>query len=322
MRRIFPLLLLLALLLCPAARGESPLPTPAPPVPVRSHTEQFATPEPPPVVNAAADPDAASSVRFLLDAKLLHVWFPNIVNADEAILIYGDEVWLLDCGDVVAAERGVTLMKQLGITKIDMIVNSHPHHDHLGGLRCTAEAFPVGQLLICYPENVNATMKNAMKWAEHFSIPVESYSDGDVLAMGDGKVSLTFMLPAGQGLDMNNTSAQTMVRFGNRSILFTADIKTDGEAAVLAQYPPEAFRADVLKVPHHGKDILLGSFLEAVSPSLAVVTNKAADWIGMKHLKNHKIPILYTVAGKSYVHLYTDGNAWIAEYVPLDFSLE
>ena len=312
------LILLLLLLVGFPAFGEFPLPVPETPAPARTHIEQFTTPEPPPVINAASNPDLLDSVRFLLDAEYLHIWFPNIANADEAILIYGDEVWLIDCGDEEAAIRGIDLMKQLGITQIDKLINSHPHDDHLSGLKYTAKAIPVRELLICFPQEVNKTMKYAMKYAGQLSITVESYSDGDILTMGDGKVSFHFMLPDDPLLDMNNLSAQTLVQYGNRRILFTADIKTEGEAVLLKQHAAEELHADILKYPHHGKDILLSSFLEAVAPSLAVVTNVPVKWDGIKHLRNHNIPVLFTNPdGSYYCHLYTDGNVWIAEYVPV-----
>ncbi len=311
-------LLILLLLLCVIpALAESPLSAPETPAPARTHTGQFTTPEPPAVINADKDPELAESIHFLLDAEYLHIWFPNIANADEAILMYGDEVWLIDCGDADAAIRGVELMQTLGIKKIDKLINSHPHDDHLAGLRYTSEFITINELLICFPEDVNKTMKRAVKRAKQLSIPVVSYSDGDVITMGDGKVTFRFMLPSDPMLDMNNLSAQTLVQYGNRRILFTADIKTDGEAVLLKQHAAEELRADILKYPHHGKDILLASFLEAVSPSLAVVTNVPVKWDGIQHLKNHNIPVMFSNPdGRYYCHLYTDGNVWIAEYVP------
>ena len=315
MRR-FLILFLFLLLVFPAFGESSPLP-PETPAPARSHSGQFTTPEPPPVINAAAEPELAGSLRFLLDAEYFHVWFPNIANADEAVLIFGDEVWLIDCGDENAAIRGVELMKKLGVKKIDVLVNSHPHDDHLGGLRYTTEFITVDKLLICFPEDVNKTMKYAMKRAKQLAIPVESCSDGDVLTMGGGKVSLRFMLPDDPMLDMNNLSAQTLVQYGKRRILFTADIKTDGEAVLLKQHAADELRADILKMPHHGKDILLPDFCDAVSPSLAVITNTTVDWTGIKYLKNHSIPVMFTNTDGCYCHLYTDGNVWIAEYVPV-----
>ena len=126
---LFLLLMLVFLVLAGTAPAESPIPSPEPPAPAR-----------------------VNSVRFRLDAKFLHVWFPNIANEDEAIICYDDEVWLIDCGDGRGASRGVKLMRKLGITEIDKLFNTHPHHDHLNGLQIMDEAVPVSELLICYPE--------------------------------------------------------------------------------------------------------------------------------------------------------------------------
>ena len=84
---------------------------------------------------------------------------------------------------------------------------------------------------------------------------------------------------------------------------------------------PEALQADILKYPHHGKSGLMDEFLQAVSPSVAVITNTSVRWGGMEYLSWRMIPYYYTVwytATANYLHLYTDGSVWVIEYVPVD----
>ena len=80
---------------------------------------------------------------------------------------------------------------------------------------------------------------------------------------------------------------------------------------------PESLRADIIKYPHHGKTGLLEEFYQAVRPSLAVITNVRVDWAGIDYLKMKRIPYLLTCSQDAYVHLYTDGTTWVAEYVPM-----
>ena len=286
-------------------------------------------PEVPDVINRAENPEAGEGFVFPEDAKILHIWFPNIMNADEAILIYDDEVWLIDCGDERMGKRGAELIGKLGITRIGKLFNTHPHHDHLNGLENTDKAAKVEELLVCFEENnirhANSVkhFRRALTYAEKNDITVSSYKEGDVFAMGDGNVTLTCYNNTDDSLDVNNRSAQIMIRYGERSILFMADMEKPGQDVMLERVEPEELKADLLKYPHHGKNAMNDQFLEAVSPEAAIVTNKKVpDWKGVRYLKRMWIPFAYTnvyIKGKcQYLHLMTDGEHWIMERVGQD----
>ena len=294
------------LLLTAAAQGEGTAPNPV-----------F---EAPAVINRSADPEAWGEFAFPEDAKILHIWFPNVMNADEAILIYDGQVWLIDCGDETMGARGAELIRKLGIESIDRVFNSHPHHDHLNGLKATDQAAKVAELDICFAVNSTKHMKKAMQYAAKNDIHVEEYQEGSVYVMGDGEVTLMFFVNTETNLDVNNRSAVTMIRYRDRSILFMGDMEKPGQTTMLARVPAEEFDADLLKYPHHGKSAMNDAFLEAVSPEIAIVTNKKVEsWKGVKYLKKHKIPYLYTNTYEKkipmYIHLMTDGEHWVIERV-------
>lgn len=315
-KKLFTFLTVLALLSAGVAAAEI-LP-PETPVPARFHEAPAATPEPPMILDTTRNASCLDGLRFRLDTQLLHIWFPIIANADEAVIVYGDEVWLLDCGDKGMGLRGVRLLKELGVTKIDKLFNTHPHHDHLGGLQVTNEAAPVGELYICFPEDSTDTMIAAMEYVNEADIPVRTYGDGDVFTMKDGRVSMKFFCPNDESLDMNNNSALSLLEYGSRRMLFMADMERSGQEAVLASRSPGELRAEIVKYPHHGKSGLLDAFYEALQPSYAVVTNVYVDWGGIDFLKWKQIPYIFTCTHDAYVHLYTDGNTWVIERVPIN----
>ena len=296
-----------------AAAGET-APAPEAPPAVRFAREEITEDVYPAVIDRTRDPLAYDAFRFRLDAKLLDIWFPNIANADEAILIYDGNVWLIDCGDQKAGERGAELIRRLGISRIGRLFNSHPHHDHILGLQETDAAARVEELLVCFGEDSTDSMVKALKYAFQAGIPVSRFADGDTFAMGDGQVTLHFLQNTEPTLDMNNQSAQTMVAFGKRKILFTGDMEADGQAALVARVG-DTLQADILKYPHHGKKALDAAFRQAVSPLFAVVTNQQVDWEGVAHLTAVGIPFAFTNRGEQYLHLATDGEHWICEYV-------
>ena len=271
----------------------------------------------PVIIDRSVQADAWPEFSFAEDAKLLEIWMPDIRDADAAILGYDGHIWMIDCGDVRAAKRLVLLMKQLEIRKVEKLFNSHPHHDHINGLEMTADTADIDELLICFPKDATEHMKQALTIAGERGIRVTSYGDGDDFAMGDGAVTLHIWQKKQDGLTMNDLSAQTMVRYGERSILFMADVEKPGQRLLLEEAGAEPLKADILKYPHHGKWPLEDAFLEAVSPKLAVITNYRQFGESYRYLVSKGVPIVYTNRDKIFLHLATDGNHWFCEYIPL-----
>ena len=322
LKRLLGLLTAVGLLLGGAAIGEE-IPgdaCPEPPAPVRiARPEPEPTPAMPAVINCVAEPGADTGFHFRMDADLLHIWFPNIMNADEAILIFQGETWLIDCGDEKNGARGAELISRLGIERIRKLFNTHPHHDHLNGLRITDETAKVEELRICFGGASTEHMIRAVTYAEGNGIRVAEFRDGSEFAMGDGSVTLKFWCNTDPALDMNNQSAQTLVRYGERTILFTADMERNGQASLLSRINPAGLKADLLKYPHHGKSPLDDAFLQAVNPEAAIITNKTvSDWGGVRYLSAKGVPYIYTNQAGVYLHLVTDGEHWIVEQVPQD----
>ena len=322
-KRLAALVTMMATIWIMGTTGAETTPPPfAPetPVPVRTgRPEPEPTPDMPEVINRVSNPDAGKSFHFPMDANILHIWFPNVSNADEAVLIYEDQIWMIDCGDEKMGARGAEMIRLLGIKEIHRLFNSHPHHDHLNGLQETNEAARIRELDICFNEDSTEHMIRALQYAADTGIKVSHYADGDVFSMGeDGAVTLTFYVGEYPALDMNNASASTMVRYGERTILFTADMERQGQMALAARIPARDLKADILKYPHHGKQSLYRDFYEAVSPEIAVFTNRreVPEWEGVTYMNFRKIPCIYTSVLDVYLHLMTDGEHWVVEYVP------
>ena len=263
-------------------------------------------------------PSCLRKYTFDENDKILDIWFPNVSNADAAIVLYDGQVWLIDCADEQGGERTAQLLEKLGITKVDRLYNSHPHHDHLLGMYSVHKTAKIDTLYICFPTNATDTMVEIMTVAHNAHIAVEHFADGDTFEMGDGKVTFTFWRNVVADLDMNNSSAITLIRYGERRILFTADISREGEDLLASRLGGENLHAEILRYPHHGKNGLTDDFYAAVSPSVAVIPNQRVDWGGVSFLKHRKIHYYFANNGSKYVHLYSDGKIWVVEYVPFD----
>ncbi|MBR6667949.1 MAG: MBL fold metallo-hydrolase [Clostridia bacterium] len=290
-KRILALLMLLAMLIPACAQGEN--------LPV--------------LINRVDVPDAHADFAFAEGAPLLEVVFPQMVDCDAILLRCGGEVILVDSCKEAYSERIVNMCRQLGITRIDKVINTHPHEDHIGGFKNVIKEIEVGEFWICFPEDVNNHMKNAVKAANRAGIPVKTYKDGDVFTFGGATIQVWKM--DGKVGQMNDCSAQMMVRFGDRTFLMAADLQQDGQKWLVETHGDE-LDADILKYPHHGIEVLREDYMAAVSPLFLVITNNHRQTAGWKwiHSDKNTIPYAYTVP--NLVHLTTDGTTWIVDKIP------
>ena len=289
----------------PAADAERQTPAPTA-VPVEMLIDQIHSPEKYP------------GFSFRKDRKLLEIWFPNIKDADEAVLMYDGCVWMIDCGDERTGVRGAQLLRQLGIRKVDILFNTHPHHDHIDGLATTHEAAQIGEVRICFAPVLTASGLRLIQTAEELGIPLKEYDDGSRFSMGDGAVEILVMKNNEEYLDMNNQSAQIRITYGERSILFMADMEKPGQEAMINRIGPELLKCDIVKYPHHGKSEMYEPFFEATEAKLAVVTAyEGRSDAGQYFLSNRGLPAIFTAVNDRFTHLVTDGEYWLCEQVPV-----
>lgn len=265
----------------------------------------------PAVIDRFTDPNAYPEFTFDEDAEILHIWLANTRDSDSILLQYGDENWMIDCGDERWAPRIVTMLQKLNVTHIDKLINSHPHHDHLAGLHRVDDAAEIDELAIGFPEDVNDHMTKAMTSCQLRDIRVTHFEDGTRFSLG--KVDLDVWMKCDDTVSMNDQSAVIRLQYGERTMLFTGDIESAGQKKLLETVDPELLHTDVLKYPHHGKQKLIDDFYNAVNPSFVLVTNNALTgdapyYLGCKH-----VPVAYSIS--AYVHLMTDGEHWVTERV-------
>ncbi len=294
-------------------------PSPEPPEPAKQGHPTLGPTEIPTqtVIDHVNFPKELRDFRFRRDAKLLEIWFPNIRDADAAILTFDGQVYMIDCGDEKSAVRTAVLLRQLGIDHIDIMFNSHLHHDHTNGLALTDDIAKVGEVKICFETGTTAAGELLEQVTTERNIPVTMYKSGDWFTMGEkGEVTLLFLRNYDPVMDMNNQSAVTVVRYKDRSILFTADMEKNGQAQMLKHVDPALLKCDILKYPHHAKSALYPEFYQVVDPKLAVVTSvQGRRDLGQSFLVANRIPAAYTSVKGQFLHLATDGEYWLAEYV-------
>jgi competence protein ComEC len=182
----------------------------------------------------------------------------------------------------------VPLVRKLGADRIELFVLSHPDMDHLGGFDSILDALPVRRLLDSgdalpskgYASLLDRAIEEGVQWLDA--------RQGDRLTL-DG-VSLTVLgplrssAPRSGGSRSNATSLTIRVRVHDFVYLNTGDATADQERALLAAWPPDSLRTDILKVGHHGSRTSTDrAWLDATRPRLALISAGRGNVYGHPH---------------------------------------
>jgi len=164
-------------------------------------------------------------------------------------------------------------LRRLGIRTVPLLVVSHFHADHVGGLDGVFRERTVGVVLVPpWPDPAEAREAVQRAAAAH-RVPVTEIGPG--WSHTTGAVLLTALGPPypmrGTRSDPNNNSLVIRAEVAGVGILLTGDAETEEQRALLDRVPPGSLRADVLKLPHHGSAYQEWSFLGAVDPAVALV---------------------------------------------------
>ncbi len=169
------------------------------------------------------------------------------------------------------------------VRKVDVLVVTHPHDDHVGGLSAVVQQVPVGMVLDPMLEGGDESYEKLRGVLAEKKIAVRRATEGQVLNLGGG-VRLEVLNPpeprlSGVDSGPNDNSVVLSLTYGEFSALLAGDVAEEG-ATRLAQRGP-ALHSTVLKVPHHGSASAARTRLfEAVHPELAIISVGANNQFG------------------------------------------
>ena len=190
---------------------------------------------------------------------------------------------LIDAGDVDTADAVADYLLKNGVHRIDLLVITHPHSDHIGGLPRILERFGVSAVLDPGLPHGSQVYREVLSTIESRRIVYKRAAQGERMGVGSDLTMEVLWPPsdyAVYGDDMlNDGSVVARVQFGDVSFLFAGDIQREAEGRLLAS--GQNLESTVLKVAHHGSDSSTSNeFLQVVKPAYAVISVGADNEYG------------------------------------------
>lgn len=209
----------------------------------------------------------------------LRIHFIDIGEGDAILIQHRNNNILIDAGNLLSGYKLAGYLEKNAVNKIDHLIVTHPHPDHIGGLFFILPKFQTGMVY----DNGRPLDKNddMQRWYGMLARARRNYS---VLKKGDrlkfGSVVLDILWPqASGGSSCNDDSVVVKLKYGKFKCLFTGDLTAEAEGKILALGID--VKADILKVGHHGyRDATSPLFLKKVSPDAAVISAGPHNIIG------------------------------------------
>jgi len=248
------------------------------------------------------------------DGKL-SVYFLDVGQGDSELLVFGNRTILIDAGETDMGDRVAADLRKLGVTRIDLLVATHPHSDHIGGMVKVLSAFPVGQVLDTGLPSSSPVYEQFLKTIDKKHIPYTLAEQGQTLDVDPALRILVLSPPKERfGDDPNQNSIVLRISYGTINFLFTGDLGGDAETALMRT--GYALEAQILKVGHHGSEYSTSpAFLARVHPEVAVIEVGKDNPYGhphektMKNLENAGITV-YRTDRDGTVLVRTDGMSY------------
>lgn len=199
----------------------------------------------------------------------------DVGQADSIFIDTPEKDILIDAGNNSDGDLIVNFLKGINVEKIDYLIATHPHEDHIGGLDNVISAFEIGEIYLpktakgdtpktkTYKDVLREIKKDGCKVV--YAKPNQTIIENEVL-------NFKVLSPKFTDYDgLNEYSIVTALKIYNTDLLFMGDAEKENELQILKDF--KDLDTDILKVGHHGSDTSSGKkFIDKISPETAVIS--------------------------------------------------
>ncbi len=239
------------------------------------------------------------------------VHYIDVGQGDSILIEYGDAAMLIDAGENDKGEEVVSYLKEEGIEKLDYVIGTHPHSDHIGGLDTVINNFPVEAVFLPEVTHTTKTYEDVLKAIANQGLKVTVPKVGDTYQLGE--LTFTIISPGEDyGDELNNWSIGILAKYKDVSFLMSGDAEVDAEKWMAENNSD--ISATVLKLNHHGSSTSSSQqFLDAVNPQYAIISLGSDNSYGhphkevMERIEKMNIPV-YRTDTMGNIVISTDGE--------------
>ncbi len=214
------------------------------------------------------------SADILSDDNMgLSVHYIDVGQGDCSLLVCDGKTMLVDAGENGHESDVINYLRSQNIDKLDYIVASHQHSDHIGGLAEVITEFGCDTLIMPRLTKAqtptNNTYTDFLKAIKNSGVKTLASTPGDIYNLGSAVIEI-FGPVTDDAEDINNMSIVMKATYGSNSFLFTGDAEKEEELEIIETGAD--IDCDVLKAGHHGsKTSSSKEFLAEVTPDICVI---------------------------------------------------
>lgn len=236
-------------------------------------------------------------VTAYLNTNIIHnqesvAWQEGYLYVDVIDVGQGDSIFiktpngstmLIDAGDSDAYDAIEKVLKANNVKKLDVLVATHPHADHIGSMEKIYEEYGAKKIYMPKAVTTTATYKNLLTAISNNNQKITTAKAGVSIDL-DSSIHMQILSPQDKTYDdLNDYSVVIKCTYKNNSVLFTGDATENVEEEILTNYP-NALKSNVLKVAHHGsRGSSSSEFLGKVDPTYAIISCGIDNSYGHPH---------------------------------------
>lgn len=261
---------------------------------------------------ASGNPAIYHNLSVLWNQDPLKIHVIDVGQGDATLIQYEGTTVLIDAGPPDASSKLIRYLKDLGVMRLDLLILTHPHDDHIGGGPALLDEFPIGQLFAAHDAADSSLQIKILETARKKQIPFAHPYRGMRVEVSILQMDCLHPLPKVYS-NINNYSSVWSLRFKNQRFLFLADLEND-EIPSLPLSP-----SDFVRAGHHGSVTSSSdSLLTLLQPQIFAISCGAGNPFGhpsrevLAMLDRARIPYLRTDRSGTAV-FSTDGRSlrWV-----------